>query len=82
MSVGKISEPVGTQTRDVHEWRKSLRSQSPSAGAIHNALSQTTPLHHSRSPSPSSQTGRTGLRSRSPSPSRASIIKHSKGKII
>ncbi|KAK7475895.1 hypothetical protein BaRGS_00032863 [Batillaria attramentaria] len=77
MSGDKISEPVGVQTPDVHEWRRSLRSPSPSGKEGRNPLSQSqpTPKLRSRSPSPGAL-GRTSLRSRSPSPSRVTIVKH------
>ena len=75
---GKISEPVGSQTPDVHEWRRSLRSPSPGGGGGGGQRARNG-LSRSRSPSPAMR-GRTSLRSRSPSPSRVTIIKHAKGK--
>ncbi|KAK7091861.1 hypothetical protein V1264_009486 [Littorina saxatilis] len=68
-TVDKISEPAGCQTPDVHQWRQSLRSPSPSG---------RNKVARSRTPSPGGR-GRTSLRSRSPSPSRVTIIKHMKG---
>ncbi|KAL8577252.1 hypothetical protein ACOMHN_022440 [Nucella lapillus] len=70
MSAEKISDPVGCQTPDVYQWRRSLRSPSP--GRSRNGVTR------SRSPSPSMR-GHSSLRSRSPSPSRVTIIKHAKG---
>ena len=68
-TVEKISEPVGNQTPDVHEWRRTLRSPSPSA---RNGRSRT----RSRTPSPAAHGVVSSLRSRSPSPSRVTIVKH------
>lgn len=59
----RISEPCGHQTSDVNDWRRSLRSPSPSG---------QVPTHSLRSRTPSPVRKRSArertLRSRSPSP--------------
>ncbi|KAK6960114.1 cilia- and flagella-associated protein 58-like isoform X1 [Biomphalaria glabrata] len=70
MMADKISQPLGSQTPDVHEWRRSLRSPSPGRGLQTNQSLDSSLIKtlRSRSPSPRCSRDRFPRQSRSPSP--------------